>query len=129
MGSSIFPGVPGRMSFQRSQLEPGYDPSPQTLAMVDLVGQVANISAATIYTVPSSAITNLYEIKAYIVCTNTPTAATLPAVSVIYTDLDTNASQTVVVVASQGSIGAAGSPKGGGIVHNAKPGTAIQYTP
>lgn len=126
MGSLNFPGVPGRLSYQRSQLEPNYDPSPQTLAMVDLTAQAANIAATTCYTTPNSAITKLYSILAYAVVINTPTAGTLPSISVKFTDADTGVVETIQVAASASS-SAQGTNSQGVVVHSVSPGTAIQY--
>ena len=101
--------------------------------------QVANNANVLTFTAP---VNGLYEVNLYEVSTNTPTAATLPAITVTYTDLDSNASVTDTL-ADVGSVAAAGvvnqgsflvSVKAGGTIvvattsYNAGSGTALAYT-
>jgi len=83
--------------------------------------QVANNANVSTFTAPVS---GLYNVNLYAVSTNTPTAATLPAMTVVYTDLDSN---TVVTktLASVGSVGAAGVVNQGSFVVNVKAGGTI----
>jgi len=101
--------------------------------------QVANNANVLTFTAP---VAGLYEVSLYGVSTNTPTAATLPAFTVVYTDADSNAVVTDTL-ASVGSVGAAGvasqgrflvNLKAGGTAvvattsYNAGSGTALAYT-
>ena len=101
--------------------------------------QVANNANVLTFTAPAS---GLYEISLYEVSTNTPTAATLPAITVVYTDLDANASVTETL-ADVGSVAAAGVVNQGRFLANvaargtiviattsyaAGSGTALSYT-
>ena len=60
----------------------------------------------------------------YEVSTNTPTAATLPAITVTYTDLDSNASVTDTL-ADVGSVASAGVVNQGSFLVNVKVGGTI----
>ena len=101
--------------------------------------QVANNANVLTFTAPVS---GLYEVNLYGVSTNTPTAATLPAFTVAYTDAESNAAVTSTL-ADVGSVGAAGvvnqgsflvNLKAGGTAviatksYNAGSGTALAYT-
>jgi hypothetical protein len=83
--------------------------------------QVANNANVLTYTAPTS---GLYEVQLYEVSTNTPTAATLPAITVVYTDLDANVSVTDTL-ASVGSVAAAGVVNQGVFIVNVKAGGTI----
>jgi len=83
--------------------------------------QVANNANVLTYTAPASGI---YEVELYEVSTNTPTGATLPAITVVYTDLDANASVTETL-ASVGSVSAAGVVNQGIFLTNVKQGGTI----
>ncbi len=84
--------------------------------------QVANNANVLTFTVPQS---GLYSITGYEVSTNTPTAATLPSITAVYTDVATAGSVTATVVASKASVSAAGSTNSGTITVNAVGGTTI----
>jgi hypothetical protein len=101
--------------------------------------QTGNNANVLTFTAPAA---GLYEISLYEVSINTPTAATLPAITVTYTDLDASASVTETL-ASVGSVSAAGVinqgrflvnvAAGGTVViattsYAAGSGTALSYT-
>jgi len=83
--------------------------------------QVANNANVLTYKAPA---TGLYQVDLYEVSTNTPTAATLPAITVVYTDAD---SSTVVTdtLASVGSVASAGVVNQGRFLTNVKAGGTI----
>ena len=83
--------------------------------------QVADNANVSTFTAPVS---GLYEVSVYEVSTNTPTAATLPAITVVYTDLDSNAVVTDTL-ASVGSVGAAGVINQGRFLVNLKAGGTV----
>lgn len=87
--------------------------------------QVANNANVLTFTAP---ISGLYEVDLYEVSINTPTAATLPAITVTYTDLDASASVTDTL-ASVGSVAAAGVVNQGSFLVNvAAKGTIVVAT-
>jgi len=100
--------------------------------------QAGNNANVTTFTAPAA---GLYEVDLYAVSTNTPTAATLPAMTATYTDADSNASvtQTIADVGSVASPGVVNSGKlfvnlkaGGTVVvattsYDAGSGTALTY--
>jgi hypothetical protein len=101
--------------------------------------QVANNANVLTFTAPAAGI---YQVDLYEVSLNTPTAATLPAITVVYTDLDANTAVTdtladvtsvaapgvvnqgrfLVNVAAKGTIVVATTSYGAGS------GTALSYT-
>jgi hypothetical protein len=83
--------------------------------------QVANNANVLTFTAPS---TGLYEVNLYEVSTNTPTAATLPAITATYTDADSNASVTQTL-ADVGSVAAAGVANSGSFLVNLKAGGTV----
>jgi len=82
----------------------GWVPANLAVANVSLLAQSANVANVLTYAVPANAggqwLVTLYE-----TADNTPTGATLPAITVTYTDRDTSASITQTV-ASVGSVSA-----------------------
>lgn len=66
--------------------------------------QVANNANVLTFTAPA---TGVYQVDIYEVSTNTPTGATLPAVTVVYTD-DASATAVTDTLASVGSVSAPG---------------------
>lgn len=66
--------------------------------------QVANNANVLTFTAPAAGV---YQVDLYEVSTNTPTGATLPAITVVYTDDASNTSVTDTL-ASVGSVSAAG---------------------
>jgi hypothetical protein len=110
---------------------------PVEYAKVDLTAQSANISATTLYAVPTSG-AGMYRISAYMVETTAGSiSSTLPNVQIVFTDNDTGGSITIdatpiLGVAGIGQTGAltantVGTASSGVIVVNAKAGTNIQY--
>ena len=83
--------------------------------------QVANNANVLTFTAPASGI---YEVGVYEVSTNTPTGATLPAVTITYTDLDSAASVTDTL-ADVTSVSAAGVVNQGLYLVNVKVGTTV----
>lgn len=83
--------------------------------------QVANNANVLTFTASAS---GLYEVDLYEVSTNVPTGATLPAITVVYTDLD---SSTVVTdtLADVTSVSAAGVVNQGRFIVNVKAGGTI----
>ena len=77
--------------------------------------QVANNANVLTYTAPA---TGLYEVSLYIVATNTATGATVPSVTVVYTDADANVAETDTL--SGGSSSAAGTFFQGSFITNVK---------
>jgi hypothetical protein len=96
--------------------------------MADLAGLTANVSSTVLYTAPAAAKTNLYKVEAYIVSTNTPMGATLPNVSVSFTDADSGVSETVTIIALTVAVGAPGVMSAAGKTASVAPGTAISYS-
>lgn len=101
--------------------------------------QAANNANVLTFTAPS---TGIYEIALYEVSTNTPTGATLPAMTATFTD-DAAAVSVTETIASVGSVSAAGVTNSGILLANvtaggtiviatssyaAGTGTALQYT-
>ena len=86
-----------------------------------LLAQAANVSNVLTYAVLAN---GLYKVSLYEVSSNTPTAATLPAITVVYTDLDTAGSITDTL-ASVGSVSSAGVVNQGSFIVNAGVGTNI----
>jgi len=82
----------------------GWVPANIAVANIALLAQTANVANVLTYAVPANSggqwLVTLYE-----TASNTPTGATLPAVTVTYTDRDTSASITQTV-ASVGSVSA-----------------------
>ena len=101
--------------------------------------QVANNANVLTFTAPVS---GLYMVDLYEVSLNTPTAATLPAITVVYTDLDANTAVTdtladVTSVAAPGvvnqgrflvNVAAKGTIVVATTSYNAGSGTALSYT-
>lgn len=85
------------------------------------LAQAANNANLLTYTVPA---TGLYRVDYYSVSTNTPTGATLPNASVVFTDTNTGAS-TTAATADLGSVSAANTVNSGSVIVNAKVGTTI----
>ena len=83
--------------------------------------QVANNANVMTFTAPAS---GLYRVDLYEVSTNVPTAATLPSITVTYTDLDANVSVTDTL-ASVGSVAAAGVVNQGTFLVNVKAGATV----
>jgi len=99
----------------------GWTPITAVVAKVGLTAQVANNANVLTYSVYK---TGLYEVDLYEVSTNTPTAATLPAITVVYTDADTSGSVTQTL-ADVTSVGAAGVVNQGSFLIHAKVGTNV----
>jgi hypothetical protein len=83
--------------------------------------QVANNANVLTFTAP---VAGLYMVDLYEVSTNTPTAATLPAMTVVYTDLDSSVAVTDTL-ASVGSVSAAGVVNQGRFLVNVAAGGTI----
>ena len=98
-----------------------------TYASVSLVSktvalaQAANIANVNTYTAPVS---GMYRVDIYEVSTNVPTGATLPAATVVYTDLDANVAVTDTL-ASVAAVSAAGVVNAGTFLVNVKVGGTI----
>lgn len=110
---------------------------PSEIAKIDTTGLTANVSAATIYAVPSSGV-GMYRISSYVVETTAGSvSSTLPNVQILYTDNETGGSITIdatpiLGIAGIGQTGALtsntiGTASSGVIVINAKASTNIQY--
>ncbi len=82
--------------------------------------QVANNANVLTFTAP---ISGLYEVQLYEVSTNTPTGATMPSITVVYTDLDANVSVTDTLAG--GASSAAGTVFQGVFIVNVKVGGTI----
>ena len=83
----------------------GWTPAAPALnTKVHVTAQTANNANILTYKVP---VTGLYRVSLYEVSTNTPTSATLPAFTVVYTDADsaTAVTDTLADVASVSAIG------------------------
>ena len=83
--------------------------------------QVANNANVTTFTAPAS---GLYQVDLYEVSTNVPTGATLPAVTVTYTDLDSNTSVTDTL-ADVTTVSAAGVVNQGRFLVNVAAGATV----
>jgi hypothetical protein len=83
--------------------------------------QVANNANVLTFTAPAN---GLYQVDLYEVSTNVPTAATLPAITVVYTDLDANVSVTDTL-ADVTSVAAAGVVNQGRFLVNLKAGGTV----
>ena len=105
-----------------------------SVASVDLTGQNNNISATTIVTPGAN---GYYRISGWAVSTNTPSGGSIPAISILFTDADSNTVQTAVLFSAKVAVNAAGSysflntstaafPVWSGTFY-AKSGVAIQY--
>jgi hypothetical protein len=99
----------------------GWAPLSSSVAKVGLTAQVANNANVLTYAVTK---TGVFEAILYEVSTNTPTAATLPAITVTYTDADSNTSVTQTL-ASVGSVAAAGVVNQGQFVIRPLAGTNV----
>ena len=105
-----------------------------TIVAVDLTGQNNNIGATTIVTPGAN---GYYRISGWAVSTNTPSGGSIPAISILFTDADSNTAQTAVLFPAKAAVNAAGSysflntaaaafPVWSGTFY-AKSGVAIQY--
>lgn len=105
-----------------------------SVASVDLTGQNNNIGATTIVTPGAN---GYYRISGWAVSTNTPSGGSIPAISILFTDADSNTAQTAVLFPAKVAVNAAGSysflntaaaafPVWSGTFY-AKSGVAIQY--
>ena len=105
-----------------------------TIVAVDLTGQNNNIGATTIVTPGAN---GYYRISGWAVSTNTPSGGSIPAISILFTDADSNTVQTAVLFSAKVAVNAAGSysflntataafPVWSGTFY-AKSGVAIQY--
>lgn len=116
----------------------GWSPTTSVTAKSGLTAQVANNANVLTYAVTK---TGVFVVDLYEVSTNTPTDATLPAITVTYTDADSNASVTQTL-ADVTSVSAAGVVSQGQFVirplvgtnvviattsYNAGSGTALAY--
>jgi hypothetical protein len=99
----------------------GWVPLAGVSAKVIASAQVANNANVLTFTAPAS---GLYEVDLYEVSTNTPTAATLPAITAVYTDLDANVSVTQTVADATG-VSAAGVIVTGKLLVNLKAGGTV----
>ncbi len=89
----------------------------------NLTGLVADNANVLTFAVPSQ-LGGSYLVTIYESSTNTPTGATLPAVTATYKEKDTTSTQTAVL-ASVGSVSAAGVTNKGTLVLNAQGGQNI----
>lgn len=98
-----------------------------SLATIDLTAQTANISATTLYAVPSGAF-GLYEVESFVIVTQAAgTTSFMPGVNVVFTDNDNNTSQFLRISASDN--GNTLTTFGQGVVViNVKDSTTIQYS-
>ena len=105
-----------------------------SVASVDLTGQNNNIGATTIVTPGAN---GYYRISGWAVSTNTPSGGSIPAISILFTDADSNTAQTAVLFPAKVAVNAVGSysflntggaafPVWSGTFY-AKSGVAIQY--
>jgi hypothetical protein len=99
----------------------GWTPITSVVAKVGLTAQVANNANVLTYPVVNAGV---YEVLLYEVSSNTPTGATLPAITVTYTDLDSNTSVTQTL-ADVASVSAAGVVNQGQYVIHPKVGTNV----
>jgi hypothetical protein len=95
--------------------------APSTVAKVATLGLTANTANLLTYAVVTS---GLYRVDLYEVSANAATGATLPAMTVVYTDVDTTGSITQTL-ADVTAVGAANVANQGGFVVNAEAGTNI----
>lgn len=91
--------------------------APSTVSKTVLRAQTANVASVLTYAVQ---VTGLYRVDLYEVSANTATGATLPAITVVYTDVDTTGSITQTL-ASVGSVSAANVVSQGTFLVNAGP--------
>lgn len=91
--------------------------APSTVSKTVLRAQVANVANVLTYAVPT---TGLYRVDLYEVAANVATGATLPAVTVVYTEADTTGTITQTL-ASVGSVSAANVVSQGTFLVNAGP--------
>jgi hypothetical protein len=83
--------------------------------------QVANNANVVTFTAPAS---GLYEVDLYEVSTNTPTGATLPAITLVYTDLE-SATSVTDTLADVTSVSAPGIVNQGRFLVNLGAGTTV----
>lgn len=95
--------------------------APSTVAKAVQKGLTANNTNILTYAVT---ISGLYKVDLYEVSTTAPTAATLPAITVVFTEADTAGSITDTL-ASVGSVAAANVVNQGGFVINAQSGSNV----
>lgn len=95
--------------------------APSTVSKVVALAAVANNANVLTYT---AAVTGLYRVDIYEVSSNTPTGATLPAVTVVYKDADTTGTITDTL-ASVGSVNAANVTNVGSFTANVAAGGTI----
>lgn len=95
--------------------------APSTIGRNGLLAQTANV--ANVLTVPVP-VNGEYQVSLYETASNAPTAATLPALTAVFTDPDSNASLTATI-ASVGSISAANAINQGVTTIRCKAGTNI----
>lgn len=89
---------------------------PSEVATIDTAGLTANVSVATLYSVPSSG-EGMYRVSAYVVLTTAGSvSSTLPNVQVVYSDKDSDTSVTLDVTPV---LGAAGLGQTGALTANA----------
>jgi hypothetical protein len=103
----------------------GWIPVAGTSGKVDLAALVANNTNVLTFTALSA---GLYQVNLYEISANTPTGATLPAITVVYTDNETATSvtDTLADVASVSSEGVVN--QGSFIVNVAAAGTIVVAT-
>ncbi len=110
---------------------------PAEYAQVNTTGLTANVTASTLYAVPSTG-EGMYRVSAYVVETTAGSlSSTLPNVQIVYTDKDSNTSVTIdatPVLAAAGlgqsdvlTLNAVGTVSSGVIVIYVKASTTIQY--
>lgn len=97
--------------------------APSTLAKNGLLAQVANVASVLTFAVPSN-LGGAYQVSIYEISANTPTAATLPAVTVVFTDKDTGGSITDTL-ADVASVAAPNVVNAGTFVIHPKGGTNV----
>jgi hypothetical protein len=93
------------------------------VAFGNALAQTANNANVLTYNVVASGI---FQISLYEISANTPTGATLPAITVTYTDNETGSSVTFTL-ASEGSVSAQGVVNQGQAVINPKVGTNVVF--
>jgi hypothetical protein len=113
--------IAGGVAYFASPFTIGWQPITSGVAKSNAVAQVANNANLMTYAVVN---TGLYKVNLYAVSTNTPTAATIPEFTVVYTDAATGATvtQTLAAVAS---VNAAGVVSQGSFTVLAKQGTNV----
>lgn len=91
-GSTVALGVDTSVPGLYLSAGKGYLPLPgSVVAKLGKVAQTANVAAALTYTALA---TGLYRVTNYIVASNTATAGTLPAVTTVFTDFDSQVAIT-----------------------------------